>query len=726
MSRLKFDSWSDASDASPQDEGNNLEADVNAKVIQHVLCTTCQHVVDSSRIIEELLHTPDSQQTDEEHYPHLGSEDELQRSSEKGCHLCSRLLDVAGTSAPTTVPLPPGSNTQPGLTSAPNGGLELTLARQQRLGVFNIELTGSGDAGGPHPVLTCTVSQHGEVAAKNSAVEQPDRPDDYPGQTSINTSSDASFLLAKEWLDVCHKSHPACREAGDMAHGYPGRLLEISQTGEKYLRLRLTESVPGRPAFFALSHTWGGHRTLCLMRDNVQEFLTGIREDSLPQTFCDAVEATRRLGHKYLWIDSLCIIQDSKDDWAVESAIMGDIYRGSACTLSAISAPNSQGGLFATRNPLLYRPCVLKSNGDTSVFVMASPYMDILGLTDGPLWKRGWVLQERVLSPRSLQFSKRGLFWECVQCYATEALPHGDISQARIYTYSRPKAAFYVLSSLARPKDGTAARTPTALATFAEQWDELRDIYLTSGLTYRSDILVAIHGIVQRISDRAGLENVAGLWRELLPQELLWTRAVLTDRFLNDAFDPLAYRAPSWSWASIDVNVFSNRSAKSPEWLSTVKHCHADTLPNGQVTSGSLAVQGPMFEMDWVVKNGEVTSPVPQLPGSERDLEWSAYEDQMFIVVPKGDDGDRILTMHMDYRIRNLTTTLSLLLVRREHHKGGPEDTKADNGLVLQCTVGSRPIYRRVGFFFHNFCEHRSPRIFDDNRLLHMQEVLIE
>jgi hypothetical protein len=93
---------------------------------------------------------------------------------------------------------------------------------------------------------------------------------------------------------------------------------------------------------------------LRLLESNLSRFQESIEYEELPVTFQHAVQITRQLGYDFLWIDSLCIIQDSTSDWYLESAIMGDIYAGGFCNISAVAGQDSQDGCFAVRTPLKY------------------------------------------------------------------------------------------------------------------------------------------------------------------------------------------------------------------------------------------------------------------------------------------------------------------------------------------------------------------------------------
>ncbi|MCJ1400519.1 hypothetical protein MMC11_003725 [Xylographa trunciseda] len=146
---------------------------------------------------------------------------------------------------------------------------------------------------------------------------------------------------------------------------------------------------------------------------------------SLPQNFSDAALITARLGCSYLWIDSLCIIQDS-DDWDREAATMGDVYSNAVFTIAALSATNSHGGCFVTRNPLAFEPCLLR-DGDGRDTVWAESQRvqrpDLEGDMRPPLHRRAWVVQEQALAPRTLYFGYEMVFWECVEGTASGENP---------------------------------------------------------------------------------------------------------------------------------------------------------------------------------------------------------------------------------------------------------------------------------------------------------------
>jgi hypothetical protein len=156
--------------------------------------------------------------------------------------------------------------------------------------------------------------------------------------------------LARGWLDQCSTRHGSCGRRDP--NFVPTRLLDV---GGPAICLTLTNP-SDRSQFIkycCLSHCWGGVTDIPLLKtDTLNSFLSGIDITTLPRTFQDAILITRQLHIRYLWIDSLCIIQNSADDWTKEAAVMGNIYENGYCTISAAEATSGHGGCFVRRNPL--------------------------------------------------------------------------------------------------------------------------------------------------------------------------------------------------------------------------------------------------------------------------------------------------------------------------------------------------------------------------------------
>ena len=162
-----------------------------------------------------------------------------------------------------------------------------------------------------------------------------------------------------------------------------------------------------------LSHCWGAVVPKKLTTDNYLSMLEGIALSDLPATFLEAIQLTRRLGLRYLWIDSLCIIQDSSEDWGTESVRMFDIYRNSYLNIGAAGASDANGGLFSALDSGKAPPCVLTIGTGENSRHIASEYEPKISLyrdEQCPLFGRAWVFQELLLAPALCSLAKMSSF----------------------------------------------------------------------------------------------------------------------------------------------------------------------------------------------------------------------------------------------------------------------------------------------------------------------------
>jgi hypothetical protein len=231
-----------------------------------------------------------------------------------------------------------------------------------------------------------------------------------------DTASELSLKWAKETLDHCLTAHPSCGSKDPPF--LPTRILSIEDGSGGEFHIRLLQTRDEKAYYACLSHCWGGLKPLVTKSGNIASRMVGISWNAIPKTFQEAVMTTRELGLRYLWIDSLCIIQDDDDDWMKESANMSSIYANSYITIAATKSWNGLGGCFSTASPYLQDYQLSESQlhsggGRSSVHVRER--ITHIGDQDAvaPLLSRGWVCQERLLSPRVLHFCDRELVWEC-------------------------------------------------------------------------------------------------------------------------------------------------------------------------------------------------------------------------------------------------------------------------------------------------------------------------
>src|SRR3569833_216882 len=343
-----------------------------------------------------------------------------------------------------------------------------------------------------------------------------------------------------QWLEACNP-HKHCRE-GREELWVPSRLLQIYESSDIiYLR----ESPPPGAKYMSLSHCWGSQPTLKLTTASLGSLTRGIPLAELPRTYLDAALVDRELGVGYLWIDSLCINQDSMEDWQREAGQMSKVYQNTYCNIAALDARDSHGGLFAMRDPAIIEPFLVQSswtNGPRFHWLakfrakMSDMQEDI---ASAPVHQRAWVLQERMLAPRTLHYGNRMIFWECRQSFASENTP--PVSSSNLW---------YNVGLVAVPDspDLTAA-------SILDKWADIIERYNGCGMTFMSDRLVAISGLAKEThkalgycKSRPDASYLAGLWRCRLEEQLLWYASPLDTLKPR----PTEYRAPTWSWASID------------------------------------------------------------------------------------------------------------------------------------------------------------------------------
>lgn len=320
--------------------------------------------------------------------------------------------------------------------------------------------------------------------------------------------------------------------------------------------------------------------------------------EELPRTFRDALHFTRDLGFRYIWIDSLCIIQDSNADWQQESAQMCHVYAKSYANISA-SAKNSTIGLFSLRNPRLLQPVTVRAKSIRTRVVDANIWRQ--QVEDAPLNQRAWVLQERLLSPRNLHFSKE-IFWECNEATASETFPDRLLSLHGTTLFKKiAREGLQISQDLQQNHWLHAARRIHA------SWKHIVQKYSRSALTFESDNLVAIGGLAQSLQSALNDKYLAEIWQNQLVAQLLWFRK---DKSFSK---PKSYIAPSWSWASGNGAVefwdpFAVQSAQCGPLIS-LESTNIDYKTSnlfGQVRSGSLCLYGKLFQITFVYNDDDM------------------------------------------------------------------------------------------------------------------------
>jgi Heterokaryon incompatibility protein (HET) len=371
-----------------------------------------------------------------------------------------------------------------------------------------------------------------------------------------NTSSDMALELVKNWMANC-KDHNMCKTTGVRGGALPTRTVFLGESNDE-IKLSENHSKSGR--YTCLSHCWGKLQPFQTQTHSIAERRQGISWNLLPKTFQDAVDFTRRLGVQHIWIDSLCIIQNDGNDWAHESAKMASIYANSYLTLAATASEDGRGGLFRT----MEKPFVFTIQPSKKK-VFAIQYTHNASF---PLLRRGWVLQERLLSPRVLHFNKNELTWECNSETICECEMPGPLRHASIPS--------------------------------KHSWIHIVEQYTQLKLSNSEDKLPALSGIAQYFHSRPGQLGayLAGLWENDLAKHLGWELV-----YKSEDIRPLRqYRAPTWSWASINSSVyypsksFYDQDSRTAAVQFTAKLLNATCSPStvdvyGQVSNGYIEIK---------------------------------------------------------------------------------------------------------------------------------------
>lgn len=374
---------------------------------------------------------------------------------------------------------------------------------------------------------------------------------------SVSSKHDSKLEQIRSWFHNCSNHHSNCRGFSDLVAPQkqrPSRVLDVHDS-----KVRLECSVQDIPDFeyVTLSHMWGPDPTACLRlkQASLEEFKARIPEDQLPGKYLDAIRVARALGFRYIWIDSLCIIQDSSEDWEREAVKMASVYGRTSCNISYVCPPSSDRGQYL-RDPRVDLPCKLQlSPPQTSkgvpdhaeLVVQYSPgfireyWSPTSHKEEWPILSRAWVFQERLLCPRNIYYGHSRLIWECCETFDDELY-----GQAKRNPESKMQTHALFAAS--------GAGTSDFPGNFETQWTRLVKDYRTESLTYETDRAIAFAGIARAIQGQAKMTYLAGIWREFAEFELLWIvrrPEALSNEMNRRLAEQQRLVAPSWSWFSI-------------------------------------------------------------------------------------------------------------------------------------------------------------------------------
>lgn len=469
-----------------------------------------------------------------------------------------------------------------------------------------------------------------------------------PGRLkATDFSSDLSMNRLEEKLQLCNRTHGAtCAPWRLLNAKLPTRVLDVG-VDSNASQIRLVEPVNIESTYITLSHRWGDKTDIVkTMKSTIRQFRNGIDMKRLPKAFADAVIICRRLQVRYLWIDTLCIIQDDGKDWERESARMADIFANSYLTIAASSSPDTCFPSFEARSDGLRFPPDALSIGLPSI-EGAVPMMDTRGNPSGHRWlsrkrfvafkmhgsydecknwlylhvgwtpsstrkepkpyfiggfghrfdplakeqlnSRGWTLQERLLSSRTIHYATDQMYWECEKSFVSEDGSSFDPSIFSLNSLTERQclpASEHGFDQWGHTSyiEGFSPQMENPEGRWRGGWLEHIQRYSERNLTVSEDKLPALSGLSAIIASRTGDEYFAGVWRDHVVEDLHW-RVYRRDEFRTgfqafnseassfavvhdslsfsygqnlkvwDVAIPPKSRGPSWSWASIDGRI---------------------------------------------------------------------------------------------------------------------------------------------------------------------------
>ncbi|KAL2072844.1 hypothetical protein VTL71DRAFT_12187 [Oculimacula yallundae] len=453
-----------------------------------------------------------------------------------------------------------------------------------------------------------------------------------PGRP-IDPAGNGELLLRRivRWVNNCSSNHKSCQWSSDVIEDprLPARVIDIGIPNSQDPRLITTNGKRGRWA--ALSHRWGNVITTSNESESATTGNIGNLEDRIPskmlsKTFQDAIQITRTLGLRYLWIDRLCILQDSKSDWIEQSAQMPLTYKNAHVTIAAGSSKDGTGGIFRDRlwtklSQQLDLP-ILCQQGLSTVSVDIDSVDLVSSLESNYLQSRAWCFQEAQLSRRRLVFDREQTSFICLQQGLQEQWaplresPPTDcfgFVTSESWVDRRKKTRQQSQGLLTQDKNHLLYQSLSLLSQYPSflrktamlrTWYDMITDYSGRDLTFVSDKLVAIAGVAELVGQALQDEYRAGIWVFSLPKSLLWSPHFKSFSSMDDTYGsclrPSTYIAPSWSWAALCGKIWFplcdiSTAEGQREDLATVLDIFTDASsmgPYGTVSTGYLRIRG--------------------------------------------------------------------------------------------------------------------------------------
>ncbi|KAF2102269.1 HET-domain-containing protein [Rhizodiscina lignyota] len=360
---------------------------------------------------------------------------------------------------------------------------------------------------------------------------------------------EADINLIKDWLRFCNTWHHECRQPIYEVAGKPKfRLIDVQEQ-------RVVWAASGQD-YVTLSYVWGQSTMPLLTRDVVSKYssINGLKACNMPRTISDAIHLVKLLGERYLWVDTLCIVQDDDEDKEDQLPLMGYIYSHAIFLIVAAAGSDAHAGLpglQGTKRNISQRIETI----DGAQFITAQP--ELKHMLENSVWNiRGWTFQEMVLSRRSIIFTEAQISWIC----QAESWREGIKTESSVFMRVRDR--------------DNSPLTPFVRTSESENWSSVspcrtsvycQQAQLFSGRNFKveSDVIWAFMGILHFLTSLFPGGFIWGIPYESIDAALLWSE----DTFCHNVHSRYAQHTmlrkgslyglpyPSWSWLSSKISV---------------------------------------------------------------------------------------------------------------------------------------------------------------------------
>ena len=372
---------------------------------------------------------------------------------------------------------------------------------------------------------------YGDIYALPGSTAE-DLPVDYLGTDIIDFER---ILLA---IAKCEESHESCRAQ--------------RHNNREYFQLRLIDAVEKKivsassnEKYFALSYVWGKVDMLVASTATIAEL--GVRNglekywNEIPRVIQDAMHITQALKCRYLWVDTLCILQDNVIEKESQISRMDVVYSNAELTIAAVSAQDAKGTLAGIQKGTRPRPRHFAQVG-SSLWMAQPPFDLLLNYSNSKYSSRGWTFQEEKLSTRCLYICQKQVFFRCQENVWYE-IQHLHLSRqlARLDHAYYGRLGTYLMKPI---NDEPLARSyQSAVPTIrrCRQYHDMLESYTWRELTYESDILRAFQGIIERLGKIGFGRFCYGIPESIFDFALLW--------YPTNMNEPRRLDFPSWCWA---------------------------------------------------------------------------------------------------------------------------------------------------------------------------------